>query len=180
MQHSGPDNSEADNEAANAADASEKLTAVQESDPAKALGWAVSYLMTKPSFAALPFGHWSSTLVGQINRKHYLFALRGTKIVGFFGWALTTEDKAEAWLKGGVELKYKDSHEGDCIVINAWEAMDDEVQAFVTDKFRRIIMGKRMIYAKRFYEDGRVRPLKVSVNKFVGNHVKRGNDTGMI
>lgn len=150
------------------------LKAVQEPDAVKALGWAVSYLMTKPAFAALPFGHWSRTLVGQINRRHYLFATRGGDIVGFFGWGLTSQDKAEAWLNGDYDLSNKDCLDGDCIVINAWEASDSEVQKFVVGKFREVILSRRLIYAKRFYKDGRTRPLKVSVNDFVGEHVDRG------
>ena len=49
-----------------------------------ALGLAVNHLMTKPAFANLRFGDWSRILVGQINRKHYYFAVDGkNQIQGF-------------------------------------------------------------------------------------------------
>jgi len=56
--------------------------------PYVALGLAVSHLMTKPAFANLRFGDWSRVLVGQINRKHYAFAVDDkNQIQGFLGWA---------------------------------------------------------------------------------------------
>ena len=61
-----------------------RLVQIQADNPYVALGLAVSHLM-----------------VGQINRKHYCFAMDDKNVVqGFLGWALTTEDKAEAWLAG--------------------------------------------------------------------------------
>jgi hypothetical protein len=62
------------------------LADIQVDDPARAIGTAVSYLMSKPAFARLPFGHWARVLISQINRRHYLFVSRGKIIVGFFGW----------------------------------------------------------------------------------------------
>jgi hypothetical protein len=57
--------------------------------------------MSKPAFARLPFGHWARVLIGQINRRHYLFVARGKTLVGFAGWAFATRDKAESWIAGG-------------------------------------------------------------------------------
>ena len=70
-------------------------------NPYLALGHAVVQLMNMPAFANLRFGHWSQILVGQINRKHYYFVVDNkNKIQGFLGWAITTKDKAEAWVEG--------------------------------------------------------------------------------
>ena len=69
--------------------------------PSVALGLAVNHLMTKPAFANLRFGDWSRILVGQINRKHYYFVVDGkNQIQGFIGWALTSQENAEAWVEG--------------------------------------------------------------------------------
>jgi hemolysin-activating ACP:hemolysin acyltransferase len=146
------------------------LAAVQVDDPARALGMAVSYLMSKPAFARLPFGHWASVLIGQINRRHYLFAARGKTLVGFAGWAFTTRDKAEAWIAGVSDPSFEDSKEGEIIVINAWEASTPEVHHFLVDAMRKISQVKEMIYFKRFYDDGRVRPVRLKVNEFVARH----------
>src|SRR5690348_7191791 len=82
-----------------------------------ALGLAVNHLMTKPAFANCKFGDWSRILVGQINRKHYWLVVdANNQIQGFLGWALTSKDKAEAWVEGKAGLSYQDSQDGDCVV----------------------------------------------------------------
>ena len=96
------------------------IVAVRVKDPFRALGLAVNYLMTKPAFANLGFGHWSRILVGQINRDHCLFFIRDDKVVGFFGWACTDEDKAKKWVHGKLDLSFKDSLSGDHVLFNAW------------------------------------------------------------
>jgi hypothetical protein len=53
------------------------LRLLRPDSPAAALGLAVSYLMTKPAFAKLAFGDFSRILVGQINRRHFCFAVDG-------------------------------------------------------------------------------------------------------
>ncbi len=148
------------------------LSAIRDRDRYRALGRAVSYLMTKPAFARLSFGHWSRILTGQVNRGHYFFVVRGDAVVGFLGWAVTTEEKADRWLAGTHALKAEDSHAGDCILINAWAANDAEAHRFVIENLRRVGQGKRLLYGKRVYADGRVRNLKVPVSRFVPNHIR--------
>lgn len=81
--------------------ASAGLRLFQPKDPHVALGLAVTHLMVKSVYANLRFGDWSRILVGQINRRHYCFALyEHNQVQGFLGWALSTRDKAEAWLTG--------------------------------------------------------------------------------
>jgi hypothetical protein len=71
------------------ADPRADLRVFRAKDPYIALGLAVSHLMTKPAFAKLQFGDWSRILTGQINRKHYYFAVDSkNQIQGFIGWAL--------------------------------------------------------------------------------------------
>jgi hemolysin-activating ACP:hemolysin acyltransferase len=147
-------------------------------DPARALGLSVSYLMTKPAFAALPFGHWSRILTGQINRRHYLIAIEGDRVVGFLGWALTNEENGELWLQGRGELSYKDSLSGDIVLINAWAAESNEITRLIFDRVRDIIHSHRKVYFKRFYPDGRVRPSRLGVNDFVNMHRLRKSKKG--
>ena len=139
-----------------------------------ALGLAVNYLMTKPAFAALRFGEWSRILVGQINRKHFTFAVDGSnRIQGFMGWAVTSRDKAEAWLEGRRALSFEDSLDGDCVIFNAWAASTPKVNRLLLGEARKIIAGKSTVYFKRYYKDGRVRPMRLRVNDFVAHHLRR-------
>jgi hemolysin-activating ACP:hemolysin acyltransferase len=153
--------------------------------PVVALGLAVNYLMGKPAFANLRFGEWSRILIGQINRRHYYFAVDGNnKVQGFMGWALATKEKAEAWVEGRLALSFEDSHEGDCLIFNAWSADSTRAHRFLVDEGRKIISDKQIVYFKRYYKDGSTRPVRLSVNDFVTTHVEKrefstlGGDNG--
>jgi hemolysin-activating ACP:hemolysin acyltransferase len=139
-----------------------------------ALGLVVSHLMTKPAFANLRFGDWSRVLTGQINRKHYCFAIDGNnQIQGFMGWALTSKEKAEDWVEGRGGLAFEDSRDGDCVIFNAWAANTPEANRFLVSQARRIIDGKDTVYFKRHYKDGSKRPVRLRVNDFVARHLAR-------
>jgi hemolysin-activating ACP:hemolysin acyltransferase len=145
--------------------------------PYVALGLAVNHLMTKPAFAALRFGDWSRVLVGQINRKHYAFAVdEKNQVVGFMGWAATTKDKAEAWVEGRRDFSFEDSIGGDCLVFNAWAANTNKVNRFLLVAARKVMQGKDTVYFKRHYPDGSTRPSRLRVNDFVAQHVAHEED----
>lgn len=141
--------------------------------PVFALGLAVHYLMSKPAFANLRFGDWSRILVGQINRQHYYFAIdENNKVQGFIGWALTTKDRADAWVEGH-PLSYEESLQGDCLLFNAWSADSTRVHRFLVDEARKIISDKQTVYFRRHYKDGSSRPVRLNVNDFVPVHVEK-------
>jgi hemolysin-activating ACP:hemolysin acyltransferase len=152
-----------------------ELRVFRPDSPYVALGLAVNHLMTKPAFAALRFGEWSRILVGQINRKHYYFVVDAkNQIQGFVGWAVTSRDKAEAWVEGRGGLSYEDSHGGDCIIFNAWAASSGKVNRFLLQQVaRKIMVGKETVYFKRHYKDGTTRPVRLNVNDFVAGHLER-------
>jgi hemolysin-activating ACP:hemolysin acyltransferase len=145
-------------------------------NPYVALGLAVNHLMTKPAFANRRFGDWSRILVGQINRKHYCFAVDSSnQIQGFMGWALTSRENAEAWVEGRGALSFSDSLDGDCVIFNAWAASTPKVNRFLLGEARKITASKDTVYFKRFYKDGSVRPARLRVNNFVAQHLRRPN-----
>ena len=144
--------------------------------PYVALGLAVNHLMTKQAFANLRFGDWSRILVGQINRKHYYIAVDSkNQIQGFMGWALTSQENAEALVEGRGALSFADSLGGDCVVFNAWAANTGKVNRFLLGEARKVIEGKDTVYFKRFYKNGSVRPARLRVNDFVAQHLRRQN-----
>jgi hemolysin-activating ACP:hemolysin acyltransferase len=150
------------------------LKAFRAQNPYVALGLAVSHLMTKPAFANLRFGDWSRILTGQINRRHYYFAVDGNnQIQGFMGWALASKEKAEAWVEGRGALSFGDSLDGDCMIFNTWAASTPEANRFLVSLAREIVDGKDTVYFKRHYKDGSTRPGRVRVNDFVARHLER-------
>ena len=151
---------------------------VRPDQPALALGMAVNHLMTKPAFAKLKFGDWSKVLVGQINRRHFASAVDAEgQIQGFVGWALTTAERAEAWLEGRA-LSYEESLAGDCVVFNAWSASTTGAQRFLVEEARKLVRDKQTMYFRRAYADGSHRPVRLPVNQFVAGHVERHMRTG--
>jgi len=157
-----------------AAAAHPELRVFRPDNPYVALGLAVNHLMTKPAFANCKFGDWSRILVGQINRRHFWFVVdANNQIVGFMGWAVTTRDKAEAWVEGRAGLSYDDAKDGDCVVFNAWAANNLKINRFLLEEGRKVIQGKDMVYFKRHYNDGSTRPSRLRVNDFVDQHIER-------
>lgn len=138
-----------------------QLRLVRPNERVVALGMAVAFFMTDPVFARLPFGHWSRVLVGQIKRKHFVFILRGETVVGFAGWALASRENAEDWLTGRKDLSFEDSQDGEIIVVNAWKATTEEANRALLDLGRRLARTKTAIYYKRYYADGRTRPVRI-------------------
>ena len=147
--------------------------AVRDKNPYTALGRVAVYLMTKPSFAKLGFGHWSRTLTGQINRGHYFFTLEGDKVVGFVGWALVSEEKAKAWAEKSIDFSSEDCVGGESMVINAWAADTGAVNKFNLREIRKYLTPLKSVYAKRFYKDGRIRPLIVGITDAVESHLEK-------
>jgi hypothetical protein len=45
------------------------------------------------------------------------------------------------------------------------------------DAARQVIQGKDMVYFKRHYKDGSTRPVRLSVNEFVDQHIDRNRKT---
>jgi hypothetical protein len=146
------------------------LQLVRHTDPAAALGLAVSHLMTKPAFAQLTFGSWSRVLVGQINRGHYVLARDATgRTCGFLGWALTDEAAAMDWL-GGAEAIAPSNAAQDCIVLNAWSGENDAINRLLLDAARSAAAPYRLIFFKRQYTDGRVRAGRLAVTDAFRHH----------
>jgi hemolysin-activating ACP:hemolysin acyltransferase len=73
----------------------------QLSDVRAAIGLAASYVSLHPPFDAYRAGRLIGTIAGQVERRHYAFALKQGRVAGYCGWALCDPDVAEAWLAGG-------------------------------------------------------------------------------
>lgn len=140
---------------------------------AMALGLAVEYLMTKPAFARLSFGHWSRVLTGQIRRGHYFFVCTDRKVVGFAGWGLGSEAEAEDWIAGNTGDPPGDARSGDNIILNAWAADTPEANRVLLDELRIRGRDRRMLYARREYPDGRARPLRLKLGAAVASHAAK-------
>ena len=89
------------------------------------------------------------------------------------GWAVTSKEKAEAWVEGRGGLSFEDSLEGNCLIFNAWAANTPQANRFLVSKAREIMEGKDTVYFKRHYKDGSTRPVRLRVNDFVAQHIRK-------
>ncbi len=160
-----------------------RLSAWRPKDPAAALGLAVEFLSKKPAFAKLQFGEWSQVLFYQVARGHFFFVVdQERRVRGFLGWALTPQALAEQWVEGRAGLRSDQCRDGDCVIVNAWAADTGAANRFIVETARKLFAGKRTLYFKRHYPNGRTRPMRLSVNDFVAGHLARsvsqreGND----
>jgi Flp pilus assembly protein TadD len=150
------------------------LSSWRPEDMAAALGLAVDYLSRKPAFARLQFGAWSQVLSNQVARGHFFFVVdQARRVRGFLGWGLTREDLAEKWLEGRARLREDECREGDCVIINAFAAESRDAKRFIVDTMRGLFTNKDALYFKRYYPDGRKRPMRLSANDFVASHLSR-------
>lgn len=138
------------------------MSALKPADPATALGMAVEFLMQQPVFARLPFGEWAQVLVGQVNRGHFFFAVdEQRRVHGMFGWALTSEATAEAWVTGRGDLRNEDCRDGDCVIINVLATDSPDADRVLAEEGIKALAGKRLFFAKRYYRNGRTRPVRM-------------------
>ena len=139
-------------------------------DPHVAIGVACRLMLHKPAFAALPFGAWMAAVVGQAERGHARFFIDRDEVVrGFFGYALCAAADAEAWAFREATLADERCRAGDCMVINAWvggEGADGPLRAAMVAEARRISGACEALYYKRFYPDGRIRPIRLPRTRF--------------
>jgi len=133
-------------------------------DPYLTFGRVVSYLMSDPVFSRMPFGHITKLLAGQINRAHYLLACDETKkVVGFVGWSLAPLEIAEKWIRSEQIPGNHDPRNGPACIINFWKVDSADINRVLVPAMRREVAAQTHVYAKRFYPDGRVRPLRLQL-----------------
>ena len=105
-------------------------------------------------------------LVGQINRKHYCFAVDGEgQVQGFMGWALASEGARQGLGRWQPSADVEDSRSGDHVVVNAFSANSTKVTRFLVDEARRAFKDKTALYFKRHYKDGTTRIARVAVQR---------------
>src|SRR5262249_47437531 len=62
--------------------------------------------------------------------------------IRILGWAVTSKDKAEAWVEGRGALSYdEDSIDGLSMIFNAWAASNGKANRFLLQEARKIIVG---------------------------------------
>jgi hypothetical protein len=72
-------------------------------------------------------------------------------------------------------LRDADCRAGDCVIFNVWAADSLAAHRFMVDVGRKVIEGKRVIYFKRHYPAGRMRPVRLAATDFIASHLVRAS-----
>ncbi len=124
------------------------------SDPLAALGRAANLLHRVEPFASMTMADLISTLAGQVQRRHYLFAVKDRRIAGYVGWALCDEALGRAWVAGGPMPSYEDCLNGDAFVLMTFHAESRDVSFRLIRQCRTLYPNRNAIFS-RLYADGR-------------------------
>ncbi len=136
---------------------------IRDRNPYAAAGRAMAYLMTDRIFGRMPFGHISRLIAGQVNRGHYLLAVREDAVVGFVGWTLGSKEDGERWLVDAPLDPARTVGEGSICILNFWKAEAPAVSSAFVGALRAMMPDKTHLYAKRHYPDGSVRGVRLPV-----------------
>lgn len=132
------------------------LTCAQLSDPYKALGLALSALSKVEPYAGYKFGELTGTVMGQIQRRHYVFTFQDKLLVGYGGWALCTPEVARAWLDGAAVPDYQACLDGPNPVLVTFLSKRREA-TFKQIRYMRARYPGREIFFRRDYAGRRTR-----------------------
>lgn len=155
-----------------------KYQFLQDKNGYAAVGRAAGMLMIYPSFAQLPFGQITRILAGQINRKHYCFATKNKEVVGFFGWALASEEACEHWLANNDDSLIGDGMAGDCVAFNIWHVDGKQTSRQAVLHFHEYFADKRKYFFRRSYDDGRMRPVRLVNSRYNPNQTTIDSSRG--
>ncbi len=136
------------------------LQVMRHSNKYYALGLACEVLRGQLPFSDYKFGQFSSTLLGQLKREHYLFTRQDKKLLGYAGWGLTNTEIAEKMLSENYTPTYDECLSGSCWLGLTFYAINKEVCDFQARQIR-LLYPNRHFYFRREYPNRPPRMIKV-------------------
>lgn len=133
-------------------EAQTELQIMRHSNPHYAMGLACEILRSQPPYSDFKFGPFCGSLLGQIQREHYFFTTQGKKILGYAGWALTTEAVAEKVLNENYSPTNEECINGECWLGLTFYAATKEVCLFQSRQLRLRYPNVK-VYFRRIYPD---------------------------
>ncbi|TFF22004.1 hypothetical protein E3C22_15255 [Jiella endophytica] len=130
-----------------------------------AVGRALAYCMTDDVFGQMPLRAIARLIIGQVNRSQYFFLMEDGVVHGYCGWMRCTAADGEAWVTG----RQPEPHpvpDGEACIVNMWKSSGPEVNAAISRELRRRLADATHLYARRFYADGRIRPVRITAPRF--------------
>ena len=152
----------------------DKLACLRLPEPTYAFGMAVDLLRLHKPFADFKFGRLASVIRTQIRRNHFVFTFRGSKPVGYAGWALCSHDIAKAWIERRYVPKYEDCLRGEYWVGITFYAENREVTFFQSRYCRKLYPNAKVAFLRDY--GGVRRRMTETVNRIRSDEPPAGNE----
>ena len=125
------------------------------------IGLAVTYVTAHEPFGAFRADRLVGSIVGQVRRGHYAFAVWEGVIVGYVGWALCTPEIARNWMENGEPPTAEQCNGGDVVVVIVFVADDRQGVRQLVALLRKLhgglpYMGRRATRTARAIRTGRI------------------------
>lgn len=137
-----------------------ELQIMRHSNPYYALGLACELLRNELPYSQYPFGNFTSNLLGQIQREHYIFTRQGHQLVGYAGWGMATREVAEKMYSENHVPTFEECQSGDCWLGLTFYAMSKKICNFQARQIR-LMYPNIEFYFKREYAHQPPRMTKV-------------------
>lgn len=128
----------------------------------EAFGMVIDFLSRTPPFADFETRTVANAVRHQLGDGQHLAAMAGTRMVGYAGWMLTTEEIARAWAEARGELRRVPAERATAAALTIVAVTDPAVTRRLIRGARTLNPGKRA-YFKRGTEGGPQPPRKASV-----------------
>jgi hypothetical protein len=110
---------------------------------------AVSLFLSKMKpFSLFDLGTFAGGIQAQLASGYNLAALRGTEMVGYAGWLMTTRQVAENWVAGQGPLKRRRGPDAEAAVLTTVGVTDARCTLMLIRRARELNPGRRA-YFKR-------------------------------
>lgn len=134
-------------------------------DKRVAVGVTVAYLQRSSVFRNQRFGSLIGTVIGQVERDHYLLFWQDGRLVGVVGWGYCSYGFGQSWLSGTLSGDPPDYCHGSCALINVLQVDYSNVLRFMRQCLLTELSEVEWVFAERMYEDGRTRQVKFGFAK---------------
>lgn len=136
------------------------LRCIRLDDPYRALGLAANMLAKVEPYAQYRMDGLIPTLMAEIQRGHYLFTLKGERVLGYAGWALCTPELARAWVEGRYKPNYAECVNGSAPVLVTFHSKSRAATVLQIRYLRSLYPGQEVFF-RRYYGDGHSRHARV-------------------
>lgn len=145
---------------------------------AETFGAVIDFLARVKPFSEFHAGVLTNAVRDQLQLQHHVCAMRGSTLIGYCGWMLTSREIGERWLREQVPLDPVPDERADAGALTIVRAADPKVLRQLIRKTRELNPGKR-VFLQRQYGDGLRSMRQTTVLNYTPASIGRGEVAAM-